>query len=112
VEHTPSTDVIQGTLDLLILKSLSLQPMHGYGIGRRIEQISRGVFKVNPGSLLVALKRLERAGWVDAEWRQTENGRRARVYTVTEAGLRQLEQETADWNRRVSAVTRLLRSEA
>jgi PadR family transcriptional regulator len=106
-----STDVIQGTLDLLILKSLSLQPMHGYGIARRIEQISRGVFKVNPGSLLVALRRLERAGWVDAEWRQTENARRARVYRLTPKGLGQLERETADWNRRVSAVARLLRAE-
>ena len=96
----PSTDVIQGTLDLLILKSLSLQPMHGYGIGRRIEQISRGVFKVNPGSLLVALKRLERAGWLDAEWRQTENSRRAKVYTLTRSGRKRLEQEAADWNRR------------
>jgi PadR family transcriptional regulator PadR len=106
-----STDVIQGTLDLLILKSLSLQPMHGYGIARRIEQISRGVFKVNPGSLLVALRRLERAGWVDAEWRHTENARRARFYTITDDGLRQLDRETADWNRRVSAVARLLRAE-
>jgi PadR family transcriptional regulator, regulatory protein PadR len=108
----PSTDVIQGTLDLLILKSLSLQPMHGYGIARRIEQISRGVFKVNPGSLLVALKRLERAGWLDAEWQQTENARRAKVYTLTRSGRRQLEVETEDWNRRVSAVARLLRAEA
>ena len=107
-----NTDLIQGTLDLLILKSLSLQPMHGYGIGRRIEQISRGVFKVNPGSLLVALRRLERAGWVDAEWRQTENARRARVYTLTAKGMGQLQRETADWNRRVSAVARLLRAEA
>ena len=65
------TDVIQGTLDMLILKALSLQPMHGFGIARRVEQISRGVFKVNPGSLLVALQRLERAGWLDSEWRQT-----------------------------------------
>lgn len=112
VDQPASTDVIQGTLDLLILKSLSLQPMHGYGIARRIEQISRGVFKVNPGSLLVALKRLERAGWLDAEWQQTENSRRARVYTLTRSGRRQLEHETADWNRRVAAVARLLRAEA
>ena len=67
----PTTDVIQGTLDMLILKTLSLEPMHGFGIARRVEQISRGVFKVNPGSLLTALQRLERAGWLDAEWRQT-----------------------------------------
>lgn len=106
-----STDVIQGTLDLLILKSLSLQPMHGYGIARRIEQISRGVFKVNPGSLLTALKRLERAGWLDAEWRRTENSRRAKFYALTRTGRKQLEVETADWTRRVSAVARLLRAE-
>ena len=106
-----STDVIQGTLDLLILKTLSLQPLHGFGIARRIEQISRGVFKVNPGSLLTALQRLERAGRVDAEWRQTENSRRARFYTLTRSGRRQLEAETAGWTRRVSAVARLLRAE-
>jgi transcriptional regulator len=109
--HEPSTDVIQGTLDLLILKTLSLEPMHGFGIGRRIEQISRGVFKVNPGSLLTALKRLERAGWLDSEWRQTENSRRAKYYSLTRAGERQLELETADWGRRVSAVARLLSAE-
>lgn len=108
----PKTDVIQGTLDLLILKTLSLEPMHGFGIARRVEQISRNVFKVNPGSLLTALKRLERAGWLDAEWRQTENARRARIYRLTRAGRRHLEQETADWTRRVSAVTRLLKAEA
>jgi PadR family transcriptional regulator len=106
------TDVIQGTLDLLILKSLSLQPMHGYGIASRIEQISRGVFKVNPGSLLTALKRLERRGWLDAAWRATENSRRAKYYTLTRAGRKQLDVETADWARRVSAVARLLRAEA
>jgi PadR family transcriptional regulator PadR len=105
------TDVIQGTLDLLILKTLSLEPMHGFGISRRVEQISRGVFKVNPGSLLVALQRLERAGWLDAEWIETENARRARVYSLTRAGRRQLERETADWSRRVAAVARLLKAE-
>jgi transcriptional regulator len=107
----PNTDVIQGTLDLLILKSLSLQPMHGYGIARRIEQISRGVFKVNPGSLLTALQRLERAGWLDADWRRTENSRRAKFYTLTRAGRKQLDVETEDWTRRVSAVARLLKAE-
>ena len=107
-----NTDVIQGTLDMLILKTLSLQPMHGFGIARRIEQISRGVFKVNPGSLLTALQRLERAGWLDAEWQQTENSRRARVYSLTRAGRKQLDIETADWSRRVGAVARLLRTEA
>jgi PadR family transcriptional regulator, regulatory protein PadR len=107
----PTTDVIQGTLDMLILKSLSLQPMHGYGIARRIEQISRGVFKVNPGSLLTALQRLERAGWLDADWRRTENARRAKFYTLTRTGRKQLEVETADWTRRVTAISRLLRAE-
>ena len=108
----PSTDVIQGTLDMLILKTLSLEPMHGFGIARRIEQVSRGVFKVNPGSLLTAFQRLERDGLLDSEWRQTANARRARFYSLTRAGRRQLEIETADWTRRASAVARLLRAEA
>jgi PadR family transcriptional regulator len=107
----PNTDVIQGTLDMLILKTLSLEPMHGFGIARRVEQISRGVFKVNPGSLLTALQRLERAGWLDSEWRQTENSRRAKFYTLTRAGKKQLEIETADWTRRASAIARLLKAE-
>ncbi len=106
-----NTDVIQGTLDMLILKTLSLEPMHGFGIARRVEQISRGVFKVNPGSLLTALQRLERAGWLDAQWRQTENSRRAKIYSLTRAGKRQLELETADWNRRAGAIARLLKAE-
>jgi PadR family transcriptional regulator, regulatory protein PadR len=107
-----NTDVIQGTLDLLILKTLSLEPMHGFGIARRVEQVSRGVFKVNPGSLLTALQRLERASWLDAEWRNTENSRRAKFYILTRTGRKQLEIEEADWNRRASAVARLLRQEA
>jgi transcriptional regulator len=106
-----STDMIQGTLDLLILKTLSLEPMHGFGIARRIEQISRGVFKVNPGSLLTAFQRLERAGWLDSEWRQTEHSRRAKFYTLTRGGRKQLEAETTDWTRRVAAVARLLKAE-
>ena len=108
----PTTDIIQGTLDLLILKTLSLEPMHGFGIARRVEQISRGVFKVNPGSLLTALQRLERRGWLDAEWRTTENSRRAKIYSLTRAGRRQLEIEAADWTRRASAIARLLKTEA
>ena len=107
----PNTDVIQGTLDMLILKTLSLEPMHGFGVSRRIEQISRGVFKVNPGSLLTAFQRLERAGWLDSEWRQTDNSRRAKYYSLTRAGRKQLELETADWNRRASAVARVLKVE-
>jgi PadR family transcriptional regulator, regulatory protein PadR len=106
-----NTDVIQGTLDMLILKTLSIEPMHGFGISRRVEQISRGVFKVNPGSLLTALQRLERAGWLDAAWRQTENSRRAKFYSLTRAGRKQLEVETADWARRASAIARLLKAE-
>jgi transcriptional regulator len=105
------TDVIQGTLDLLILKTLSLEPMHGFGIGRRIEQVSRGVFKVNAGSLMTALQRLERAGWLDAEWRTTDSSRRARYYALTRAGRRQLELESAQWARRAGAVARLLKNE-
>jgi transcriptional regulator len=108
---TPNTDVIQGTLDMLILKTVSLEPMHGFGITRRVEQVSRGVFKVNPGSLLTALSRLERAGWLDSEWRQTDNSRRAKYYTLTRAGQRQLEEETSDWMRRASAVARILKAE-
>ena len=96
---------------MLILKTLSLEPLHGFGIARRVEQISRGVFKVNPGSLLTALQRLERAGWLDAEWRQTENARRAKFYRLTRAGRKQLEFETAEWARRASAIARLLRQE-
>jgi transcriptional regulator len=107
----PSTDLIQGTLDMLILKALSLEPMHGFGISRRIEQTSRGVFKVNPGSLLTAFQRLERAGLIDAEWRQTDNARRAKFYTLTRAGLKRFDAETANWTRRVSAVARLLKAE-
>ena len=107
-----NTDVIQGTLDMLILKTLSLQPMHGFGIARRIEQITQNVFKVNPGSLLTALQRLERNGWLDAEWQVTENSRRARIYRLTPTGKRQLESETTDWQRRAAAISRLLKAEA
>jgi PadR family transcriptional regulator PadR len=107
----PNTDVIQGTLDLLILKTLSLQPMHGFGIGRRVEQISRGVFRINPGSLLTALQRLERAGWLDSEWHETENSRRAKFYSLTRAGRKQLAVETEDWTRRAAAIARVLRTE-
>ncbi len=107
----PNTDVIQGTLDMLILKAVSLEPMHGFGIARRIEQVSRGVFKVNPGSLLTAFQRLERAGWLDSEWRETDNSRRAKFYSLTRAGRKQFEIETTDWTRRAGAVARLLKYE-
>ena len=103
-----STDVIQGTLDMLILKSVSLEPTHGFAITRRIEQISDGVFKVNPGSLLVAFQRMEREGLLRAEWRATENNRRAKYYAITERGRKQLKTQTRDWERRSAAIARLL----
>jgi transcriptional regulator len=106
-----STDVIQGTLDLLILRSLALEPMHGFGVARRIETVSQGVFRVNPGSLLVAFQRLERQGLVKGEWRATENGRRARFYALTRTGRRRLDQETEQWARRAAAIGRLLEAD-
>ena len=103
--------ILQGTLDLMVLKTLeAMGPMHGFGIARRVEQISQGVFKVNPGSLMTALTRLERAGWLDCEWRDTANSRRAKYYKLTRTGRRQLETETADWSRRVAAVSRILKA--
>lgn len=110
--NSTNTDVIQGTLDMLILKTLSLEPMHGFGIARRIEQITQNVFKVNAGSLLTALQRLERNGWLDAEWQVTENSRRAKVYRLTQKGRKQLQEETADWQRRSAAIARLLKAQA
>jgi PadR family transcriptional regulator len=107
----PNTDLIQGTLDMLILKALSLEPMHGFGIARRIEQVSRGVFKVNPGSLLTAFQRLERVGLLNSEWRQTDKSRRAKFYSLTRSGRKQLEVERTNWNRRASAIARLLKVE-
>jgi PadR family transcriptional regulator len=103
-----NTDVIQGTLDMLILKSLSLAPMHGFGVTQRIEQISKGVFKVNPGSLLLAFQRMEREGLIEAEWRLSENSRRAKYYSLTSTGRKRLKLETTDWQRRVAAIARLL----
>jgi transcriptional regulator len=93
---------------MLILQSLSLEPMHGFGVSRRIEQISRGVFKVNPGSLLLAFKRMQRAGLIESEWRASENNRRAKYYRMTVKGRKQLKVETTDWHRRVAAIARLL----
>jgi transcriptional regulator len=103
-----STDVIQGTLDMLILRSVALEPMHGFGITQRIEQISGGVFRVNPGSLLLAFQRMERAGLLDAEWQITENNRRAKVYRITNSGRKQLQEQRRDWERRAAAIARLL----
>jgi transcriptional regulator len=105
---TDSKDVIQGTMDLLILKTLSLEAMHGFGVARRIEQITRDVFKVNPGSLLLAFRRLEREGLIASQWRETENSRRAKYYQLTASGRRRLQDETRDWHRRSAAIMRLL----
>ena len=102
------TDLVQGTLDMLILKTLALEPMHGYGISVRLEQISRGVFQVNPGSLFPALGRLERAGRIKAEWKVTENNRRAKYYDLTPRGRKELQAATAEWGRQSAAIARIL----
>jgi PadR family transcriptional regulator, regulatory protein PadR len=102
------TDVVQGTLDMLILKTLALQSMHGYGIAIRIEQMSKGVFRVNAGSLFVALQRLQRDGLIKTEWKDTEKSRRAKYYTMTERGRKRLESETQLWDRQVAAIARIL----
>ncbi len=101
-------ELVQGTLEMLILKTLALEPMHGYGVAQRIEQISKGVFRVNPGSLLPALSRMERAGRVKAEWRATENNRRAKYYVLTERGRKALKEETQEWGRQLAAIARIL----
>ncbi len=103
-----SSDLIQGTLEMLILKTLAMEPMHGYGVGLRIEQISGGVFKVHAGSLLPALSRMERAGSVKAEWRATEKNRRAKYYLLTAKGRQALSAETAEWQRQIDAIARIL----
>src|ERR1041385_4083214 len=104
--------LVQGTLDMLILKTLALEPMHGYGIGVRIEQMSRGVFQVNAGSLFPAFRRLERDGLIKGEWRPTENNRRARYYSLTSSGRARLKRETDEWNVQTTAIARILKSEA
>lgn len=100
--------MVQGTLDMLILKTLVLEPMHGYGIGQRIEQISQGVFRVNPGSLFPALRRLERAAWIRSGWKATDNNRRAKYYSLTARGRKELESETGEWTRQIAAIARIL----
>jgi PadR family transcriptional regulator PadR len=102
------SDLVQGTLEMLILKTLALEAMHGYGVALRIEQISKGVFHVNAGSLFPAFSRLERAGRIKAEWRATENNRRAKYYLLTVHGRRALKDETAQWGRQIAAITRIL----
>src|SRR5436190_16420944 len=106
-EGKPS-DLVQGTLHMLILKTLALEPMHGYGIGVRLEQISKGVFQVNAGSLFPALRRLERDGLITGKWGVTENNRRARFYTPTSQGHARLERETSDWQAQTTAISRIL----
>ena len=103
-------ELLQGTVDLLILKAVSLEPMHGWGISQRIEQISRGVLEVNQGALYPALHRLEDQGWLDAEWGTSENNRRAKFYELTPAGRRQLAAEVRTWQRYATAVQLLLQA--
>jgi PadR family transcriptional regulator, regulatory protein PadR len=103
-------DVLRGTLDLLVLKTLALEPMHGWGIAQRIEQFSRGTLRINQGSLYLALQRLERSGSIDAAWRATDNNRRARFYHLTPKGQRLLRSETAAWQQYVTAVTWVLQT--
>jgi PadR family transcriptional regulator len=106
--NAKSSALVQGTLDMMVLKTLALEPMHGFGIGMRIEQISRGVFRVNPGSLFPAIRRLERAGWIKGEWQATENNRRAKYYALTARGRKRLNAETAEWGRQTAALARIL----
>jgi PadR family transcriptional regulator PadR len=105
-------DLLQGTLDLLILKTLALGPQHGWGISQRIQQISDQVLRVNQGSLYPALQRLETAGWIDSEWSTSENNRQAKFYRLTRTGARQLKDETQQWERMTGAVAKILASEA
>lgn len=110
--NDPQQDVLKGTLDMLILKALDLAPMHGWGIGERIAQLSRDVFQLQTGTLYPALHRLMRQGWIQSEWRTTENGRRARYYWLTAAGRRQLDTERESWERASLAVRRILNADA
>ena len=104
----PPATLLQGTLDLLILQALRPAPLHGLGVSRRIEQVTRGTFSPQPGSLFPALHRLEEAGWVTAEWGPSEANRRAKYYTLTKAGRKQLGEEAAQWQRIVVAISRAL----
>jgi PadR family transcriptional regulator, regulatory protein PadR len=102
------SELLQGTLDLLILKTLALEPMHGWGITQRIQQISEGVLQVNQGSLYPALVRLEQQGWISSEWGTSENNRQAKYYTLTRTGRKQLNQETENWKRVSTAIEQIL----
>ena len=107
-----ASGLVQGTLDMLILKTLALAPMHGYGIGVRIEQMSKGVFQVNAGSLFPAFRRLERDGLIKGDWHTTENGRRAKYYALTTAGWMKLRRETREWEAQTAAIARILEARA
>jgi PadR family transcriptional regulator, regulatory protein PadR len=104
------TDLLRGTLDLLVLKALSLEPLHGVGISRRIAQITKGAFQVSFGSLFPSLHRMEERGWVEAEWRMSENNRRAKYYRLTSSGRTQLKVEERDWNKVVKIMTTAVQS--
>jgi len=104
------TDLLQGTLDLLVLKALALEPLHGLGVSRRIEQITKGTFQVKPGSLFPALHRMEQAGWLASSWGESENNRRAKYYRLTKAGYGHLETETEDWHRISRAIASALQA--
>jgi len=106
----PTSDVLRGTLDLLILKTLSIEPMHGWGISQRIQQLSRGILDVNQGSLYPALQRLEYKGWLESAWGTTENKRRAKYYRLTESGNEALVEETGQWRRYIGAVECILQA--
>jgi PadR family transcriptional regulator PadR len=106
----PTVALLQGTLDLLILRALSLQEMHGLGVARRVEQITGGAFRVKPGSLFPALHRLEEAGWLASSWGTSDNNRRAKFYRLTKAGRSQLEHETGEWEKISIAITAALRA--
>jgi PadR family transcriptional regulator PadR len=107
---TKPSSLVQGTLYMLILKTLALEPLHGYGIGVRLQQISKGVFRVNAGSLFPALRRLERDGLIAGEWRVTENNRRAKYYVLTASGRATLKRETRDWEVQSTAIARILKA--
>lgn len=102
------SDLVQGSLDMLILKTLALEAMHGYGISVRIEQMSRGVFRLNAGSLFLAIERLQRDGLIKGEWKPTENNRRAKYYALTGKGRKRLDSETREWSRQTAAIARIL----
>lgn len=106
----PESSIVQRTLEMLVLKALSLAPMHGWGIGQRIDQLSKGTFQVQQGSLYPALVRMRRQGWIKSEWRVTENNRRARYYLLTPAGRKQLGIEAAAWEKASDAVNAFLRT--